>query len=386
MKFAAREALAVVPMGAGTWLDVGNPMRGGAIVVSTSRMTRILKHEPADLVASAEAGVTLTAFQNQIARSRQYLPIDPPDNRQATLGGVVATGLGGVQAYNLGRPRAFVIGMRVILSDGRAIKAGGNVVKNVAGYDLCKLFTGSYGTLGFITELIFKLRPLPAETRTITAFGSFDSLLLGARALLASHLFPQAIEILSPRFAAHLEAGNRHTLLIKFAGSSQSVIHQTAQALAALRKAGNITCSTFAGNEEALWQALGATPLRVPEHLISRVSVLPTRLSEFLTELLQLDEASHPQLMWHAGIADGRVRVIARSPVYYREAVRALERLRAKAEALGGSLILENAPAEIKTEFDSWGGAGTSLALMKRVKQQLDPNGMFSPGRFVGGI
>ena len=90
--------------------------------------------------------------------------------------------------------------------------------------------------------------------------------------------------------------------------------------------------------------------------------------------------------MWHAGIADGRVRVIAKSPVYYREAVRALERLRTKAEALGGSLMLENASSEIKTEFDSWGAAGTSLGLMKRVKQQLDPNCMFSPGRFVGGI
>ncbi|HEY3025198.1 MAG TPA: FAD-linked oxidase C-terminal domain-containing protein [Pyrinomonadaceae bacterium] len=386
MKLAARDALAVFPAGAGTWLDVGNPVRGGAIVVSTSRMTRILKHEPADLVASAEAGVTLAAFQNQIARSRQSLPIDPPDDRQSTLGGVVATGLGGVQAFSFGRPRAFVIGMRVVLSDGRSIKAGGNVVKNVAGYDLCKLFAGSYGTLGLITELTFKLRPLPAQTRTIIASCSFDSLLVGARTLLASHLFPQAIEILSPRFAAHLEAGNKHTLLIKFAGSSQSVIHQTAQALAALRKAGNITCSTFAGNEEALWQALAAAPLRLKDHLMSRASVLPTRLSHFLAELLQLDEASHPQLMWQAGIADGRVRLIAKPPLYYREAVRALERLRTKAEALGGSLILENAPSEIKAEFDSWGEAGTSFGLMKRVKQQLDPNGVLSPGRFVGGI
>ncbi len=386
MKFAARDALAVVPIGAGTWLDVGNPMRDGAIVISTSRMTRILKHEPTDLVASAETGITLAAFQNQIARSRQSLPIDPPDDRRATLGGVVATGLGGVQAFSLGRPRAFVIGMRVVLSDGRSVKAGGNVVKNVAGYDLCKLFTGSYGTLGLITELTFKLRPLPAQTRTIIASGSFDSLFLGAGTLLTSPLFPQAIEILSPRFAAQLDAGNNHTLLIKFAGSSQSVIHQTAQALAALRKVGKVTCSTFAGDEEALWQALAAAPLRLPDHLISRVSVLPTRLSEFLAELLQLDEASHPHLMWHAGVADGRVRVIAKSPVYYREAVRALERLRTKAEALGGSLMLENASSEIKTEFDSWGAAGTSLDLMKRVKQQLDPNCMFSPGRFVGGI
>src|SRR5438128_6201757 len=385
MQFAARENLAVVPAGGGTWLDVGNQTRAD-LVLTARRMKTIVRHEPADLVATAEAGVTLVDFQKHLAQTGQWLPIDPPDDGRATLGGVIASGLGGPQTLGFGLPRSFVIGLRAVLADGRQIKAGGNVVKNVAGYDLCKLFTGSYGTLGLMTELTFKLRPLPAQTRTITASGSFDSLLLGAGTLLASPLFPQAIEILSPRFATQLDAGNNHTLLIKFAGSSQSVIHQTAQALAALRKVGKVTCSTFAGDEEALWQALAAAPLRHPDHLISRVSVLPSRLSEFLAELLQLDEASHPQLMWHAGIADGRVRVIAKSPVYYREAVRALERLRTKAEALGGSLMLENASSEIKTEFDSWGAAGTSLGLMKRVKKQLDPNCMFSPGRFVGGI
>ena len=389
MKLAARHTLAVFPMGAGTWLDVGNPVHGGGIVVSTSRLARILKHEPADLVASADAGVTLADFQNQIARSGQWLPIDPPDDGRATLGGVVATGVGGVQAFSFGRPRAFVIGMRVVLSDGRSIKAGGKVVKNVAGYDLCKLFTGSYGTLGLITELTFKLRPLPAQTRAIMAYGPLDSLTTGARALSAAHLSPQAIEILSPRFAAFLQVGKStsdHVLLIRFAGSSQPVIHQTALALATLRRIENVSCSTFAGDEEVLWRGLAATPLRLVDHLVSRAGVLPTRLSEFLAELLQLDEASHPQLMWHAGVREGRVRVIAKSPVYYREAVRALERLRTKAEALGGNLVVENASPEIKAEFDSWGSSGSSFDLMKRVKEQLDPEGLFSPGRFVGGI
>lgn len=389
MKLAARDLLAVVPAGARTWLDAGNPMRRADIVVSTRRMARIIKHEPADLVASAEAGVPLAGFQRQIALAGQWLPVDPPDDGRATLGGVVASGMGGVQGFSLGRPRTFVIGMRVVLADGRLIKAGGNVVKNVAGYDLCKLFTGSYGTLGLITELTFKLRPLPAETRTIIASGSLDSLSSSARALCAALWSPQAIEILSPRFAALLEVGrstSEHTLLMKFAGSSQSVVHQTAQALAALRRAGNASCSIFAGDEEVLWQSLAAAPLRLPDNLISRACVLPTRLSQFLAELLQLDEASHPELMWHAGVADGRVRLIAKSPVYYREAVRALERLRTKAEALGGSLILENASGEIRTEFDSWGATGTSFRLMKQVKEQLDPDGLLSPGRFVGGI
>src|SRR5207245_9139422 len=105
------------------------------------------------------------------------LPIDPPDDGHATLGGVVATGLGGPQAFGYGLPRSFVIGMRVVLADGRLIKAGGNVVKNVAGYDLCKLFCGSYGTLGLITQLTFRLRPLPLESIAIIAKGSLAALL-----------------------------------------------------------------------------------------------------------------------------------------------------------------------------------------------------------------
>ena len=139
------------------------------------------------------------------------MPIDPPDDWRATLGGVVATGLGGAQAFGYGLPRSFVIGMRVVLADGQSIKAGGNVVKNVAGYDLCKLFSGSYGTLGLITELTFKLRPLPLETRTIIATGSLLSLTAAGRALISGSLFPVAVELLSPRMAEHLKVGARQS-------------------------------------------------------------------------------------------------------------------------------------------------------------------------------
>ncbi|MEO8436278.1 MAG: FAD-linked oxidase C-terminal domain-containing protein [Pyrinomonadaceae bacterium] len=385
MQIAARDLLAVVPAGAQTWLDAGNPLNRADLIISTRRMARVFEHEPADLVATAGAGVSLADFKKQIALAGQSLPLDPPDDGNATLGGVVATGLGGAHSFSQGRPRTFVIGMRIILPDGRLIKAGGKVVKNVAGYDLCKLFTGSYGTLGLITELTFKLRPLPAETRTIIATGSLDSLFSNARSMALSLWAPQAIEIVSPRLAKLLNVGeSEHAMLLKFGGSSQAVVNQTAETLTSLRK--NSSCSIFGGDEEALWRSLAGVSLRTPGELISRASVLPTRLSLFLAELLQLDQASQPDLMWHAGVADGRVRMIAKPPVYYREAVRALERLRKKAEALGGSLILEKAATEIKAEFDSWGSMGTSFSLMKQVKDQLDPDNLFSPGRFFGGI
>lgn len=383
LKLATSDAFTVAPMGAGTWLDVGNARQRVDMIVGTRRMARMLQHEPADLVASAEAGASLASCQAHFAQAGQWLPLDPPDDGRATLGGVVATGLGGVQSTTLGRPRNFVIGMRVVLADGRSIKAGGNVVKNVAGYDLCKLFTGSYGTLGLITELTFKLRPLPAATRTIVASGALTSLLATARTLCAGPGRPQALEILSPRLAREIKigpAGTIYTLVLKFAGAPQAVIYQTAHALAALRLAG--TSATMADDEDPLWQNLAAVPLRFADQLISRASVLPTDLPKFLDEVLKLDEASFPQLMWHAGPGDGRVRLFAKSPLYYREAVRALEHLRARAQAVRGELVVENASAEIKTEFDSWGDHGTSYGVMKRVKDQLDPNRLMSPGRF----
>ena len=390
MKLAAREGLALIPAGAAGWLDVGNPLSRTDLILTTRRMTKVIRHEPADLVATAEAGTTLSEFQKQLASAGQWLPIDPPDDGRATLGGVVATGLGGAQAFGYGLPRSFVIGMRLVLADGRSIKVGGNVVKNVAGYDLCKLFTGSYGTLGLITELTFKLRPLPLETRTIIANGSLASLLAAGRAVISGSLFPVAVELLSPRMAEYLKVGERQSdcaLLVRFAGASRSVVSQTAQALKLVRSDRDSQARTL-DEDEVLWSNLAAVTLRLADNLSWRTSLRPSDLVSFVNEVaaLERDEASHPSLMWHAGMGDGRLRAIAKPPVYHREAVRALERLRQKAETLGGNLVVESAPIEIKNEFDAWGGFGSAAELMKRVKSELDPQNLLSPGRFEAVI
>jgi glycolate oxidase subunit GlcD len=382
MQLAMKEDLAVVPAGAATWIDAGNLLHCSDLIVTTRRMTRVLKHEPADLVATAEAGLTLRSFQKHLAQAGQWLPIDPPDDGRATLGGVVATGLGGAHSLGFGLPRSFVIGMKVVLSDGRAIKAGGSVVKNVAGYDLCKLFTGSYGTLGLITELTFKLRPLPAESRTVVASGSLASLITAGRKAF-SRLSPVAVELISSRLARYLEiATDESALMMRFVGSARSVVAQTAQALKLLRDDGN-RCATL-DEESQPWSKLSAVPLQSHDDLSWRVALRPTDLISFLSEVaaLEEDETSHAGLRWHAGLGDGRLRAIARTPVYHREAVRALERLRQKAESLGGSLVVESAPIEIRDEFDAWGDFGSVTELMKRIKAQLDPQNLLSPGRF----
>ena len=205
LKLASSERWTVMPAGGMMWfISTAN------LIVSTTRLNQIIEHEPADLIAIAEAGVRLTDFNAKLAENGQWLPLDPPDDGRATLGGVVATGIGGPQQFGYGRPRGSVIGMKVVLADGSMIKAGGRVVKNVAGYDMCKLFTGSYGSLGIITELNFKLRPRPAREATVIVSGSVEDLRKSARVILEARLFPVASEIVSEE------------LFVRFAGNEKA--------------------------------------------------------------------------------------------------------------------------------------------------------------------
>jgi glycolate oxidase subunit GlcD len=394
MKLAASERWTVVPAGAMTWLNAGQPLNDINLIVSTQRINRIIDHEPADLVAVAEAGVTLKDFNEALAQKGQWLPVDPPDdidNRPATIGGVVATGLGGAQQFGYGAPRRHVIGMKVVLADGSLIKAGGRVVKNVAGYDLCKLFTGSYGTLGVIVEINFKLRPLPFETRTIAAHGNREDLLQKAQRIIASRLFPTAVELLSPKLAQAIELseGVEHLLLLRFAGSLRAVTDQAARALETLADNNDGASARIVSDDEIIWRSLAASPLRYARDLVWRVGLRPSDLGQFLAVLEQTRSGHDCESMWQAGVGDGRTRVIERlqtseneSPEVGEETRKCLELLRGQAQSLGGALVIEQWPAKLTTSMNAWGTFGSSAGLMQRIKTQLDPDGILSPGRF----
>lgn len=242
VKLAAHERWTIQPAGNMTWLP--SAASAAKFIVSTRNLNQIIEHEPADLIAIAQAGVKLADFNAKLEENGQWLPLDPPDDGRATLGGVVATGIGGPQQFGYGRPRGSVIGMKVVLADGSVIKAGGRVVKNVAGYDLCKLFTGSYGTLGIITELNFKLRPRPEREATVILRGDVPDLLSSARTILGARLFPVAAEIVS---------GDQRSsvLLVRFAGNEKGVGYQIEQALARLKDAEVID------DDAKLWRDIG---------------------------------------------------------------------------------------------------------------------------------
>jgi glycolate oxidase subunit GlcD len=368
MKLAHSERWTTMPAGAMSWLRYGKALAPN-LIVSTRRLNRILEHEPADLVAITEAGVTLNDFNAHLSSDRQWLPIDPPDDGSATIGGVVATGVAGAQQFGYGPPRRHVIGMKVVLADGSLVKAGARVVKNVAGYDLCKLFTGSYGTLGIIVELNFKLRPLPFVTQTVLISGQPEELLAGAQRIIQAPLFPVAVELVSPKLVSQLTdtvSEANAWLMIRFAGSSSAVAAQISRTRE-LVKTGS---TRLVDEDEAIWAGLQALPIRFSERFMWRVGLRPTEAASFLLNLIKTTGAA---TMWQAGVGDGRIRVIDDGAARAGDLNARIKNLSAIAEARGGAIIVETGDLG-----PSLSNKNSGSGIMNKIKEQLDPFSIFT--------
>src|SRR5919109_2258530 len=199
LALAHREGLAVVPWGGGTTMALGHPPERLDFVLSLARLNRVLAHEPADLTATVQAGITIAALSAGLGRRRQWWPLDPPLAAAATVGGVLATNTSGPKRLLYGTARDLLIGITVVHADGTISKAGGKVTKNVTGYDMMKLYTGSLGTLAVIAEATLKLRPLPPGQQLIwSTFASREAAAETAQRLLAEGLLPNAVELVNP--------------------------------------------------------------------------------------------------------------------------------------------------------------------------------------------
>jgi glycolate oxidase subunit GlcD len=380
MRLVSSEGWTVSPAGAGTWPGAGRRLRGVDVILTTKRLNRIIEHEPADLIAVSEAGVTLTDFSKALTDNGQWLPLDPPDDGHATIGGVVATGLGGAQQYAYGRPRGSVIGMRVVLADGRVIKAGGRVVKNVAGYDLCKLFTGSYGRLGIIAEVNFKLRPRPARESTIVALGEPLALISLAQAILNARLFPVAAELVSSRMANCLGLVDECSaaLLVRFAGNEKGVEYQVREALSHLGRDSGTKQTEVILDDTLVWQKLAAVPLQANEALCWRASVLPVEVDNFFDAVRNIIGDDFASCLWQLGVADGRLRLLSNLGSTLAKTVERVNELRGVAGLAGGMFIVEKIDEESRDQVDLLRETGPAKDLMDRIKKKLDPQGILS--------
>jgi glycolate oxidase FAD binding subunit len=330
--------------GAGTKLRWARPAPPDALELSTAGLNAIVEHNAGDLTAVLEPGVLLADAQATFAKAGQMLALDPPDFG-ATVGGVVATADTGPLRARYGGPRDLVVGMRVALSDGTLAKSGGKVIKNVAGYDIAKLFTGSFGTLGAIVELSVRLHPLPPQTAT--ALGSsadVDELARGAAALTQSALEHHGLDI-------RWDAG-RGTVLARFAGAAPRPQAEAAEVL--LRRQGLST--EILDDDASVWDAQRAAQ-RGP--LVVKVSGLPTRLPGLLRAVDELGAS----VVGRAALGVSWVRLEEPSAA-------AVERLRRDSVA-----VVQDRPPEL--DVDPWGPMDpAALKLMQRVKERFDPAGV----------
>jgi glycolate oxidase FAD binding subunit len=372
---ARRNRWALLPCGSGSKLDWGGLVEGVKIAVSTARLNGLVEHAVGDLTVTAAAGMKFADLQAILAAAGQFLPIDPAYPQQATLGGIIATADAGSLRHRYRGVRDLLLGMTFVRSDGKIAVAGGRVVKNVAGYDLMKLFTGAYGTLGIISQVTFRVYPLPESSGTVILTGETGALTQAAQILLSSALTPTAVDLLSPDLVTKLGLGKGTGLIIRFQSIAESVQQQSARLLEVGEKLGLQGTKCGENDEHHLWQRLPETvwDSDTKSAIICKIGIRP---SEAVTAIDQLPV----QDAWiHAGSGLGVLR-------FETATAETLLQVRQRCEAKGGFLTVLVAPTDIKQELDVWGYTGSAIDLMHRIKQQFDPENILSPNRFISGI
>jgi glycolate oxidase FAD binding subunit len=368
---ADRSGLAVLPRGGGTKSDWGNPPRRGDAVLSTRRLNRILEHAWGDLTLSVEAGCTVAQVQAALAEHGQRLAIDPLWPERATIGGILATNDSGSLRTRFGSLRDLIIGITVALPNGVLARSGGKVVKNVAGYDLPKLNTGALGTLGVITQAVFRLHGLPRESRTVS-FGSdsLEKICARMNAVRDSNLSYSSLQV-------RASGGGNYRLDLLWEGTPEGIAAQDRELRSITSELQSADPAGCWSTRESLWDQKG-TP-----RAVLKVNTLPSELASLCAALESFKAAG--AIAWDIVFQSPGVGLV-RIETDASRLLDALTQLRAHAEKSSGSLVVLSAPPEIKERFDSWGDPGDALPLMRAVKQQLDPHGILNPGRFVGGI
>ena len=358
VRAGAADGRTVVPVGGRSKLTWAPPPDSCDLLLDLTGLDRVVEHVAGDLTVVAEAGVRLADLQAQVGRAGQLLGLDPPEDG-ATLGGVVSANASGPRRLRYGTTRDLLIGITVVLADGTVAHAGGKVVKNVAGYDLGKLFTGAHGTLGVVVSTTWRLHPVPPARRVVT-LELPDAAAAGplSVALARSTLTPSAVELIAG-------ADGTARLVVLFESIAESVAGQATAAVALL-----------AGGEESeeLPEDFGRRPGGADDVLL-RLAHAPASLSAVLEAL-----PAGTAVAAHAATG------VSYAAVPAGEAAEALPRLRAAIAPHDGTAVVLRAPDAVRERLDHWGPVGDSLDLMRRVKERFDPERRMSPGRFVGGL
>ena len=369
LRFANNNGIPVNPIGSGTKQGWGNEVDAG-IRLDLSRMNKLREHAWQDMTCTVEAGCTWAAMQAELAKHGQMVALDPLWPERATVGGIVATNDGGCLRLKYGGLRDLIIGMTVVLADGIVAKTGGKVVKNVAGYDLHKLMTGSFGTLGVIAEINFRLHPRETFRQTwIVEARDPGQLKAPLRDLLDSQLTPPAVQLRS--------TANGYELGIAIAAPAECIGEHTVK----LKK-------IFAGMElkqsdESVWQAREQLHDQ-PDSLVLKLSTRPSDICALAAELHSWARDGGERAVDLVAQANGFTTAAIRSKD--DDAISLIRHLRERLSGSGGSAVALQVPQALRGTFDVWGCESNALPLMKEIKRRFDPNRILNPGRFVGNI
>jgi glycolate oxidase FAD binding subunit len=383
LALCSSERLAVVARGAGTSQDLGNPPRRLDLVLELGRLAAVREYVPEDMVATVEAGLTLAALAAHLAPHRQMLALDPPGGEARSVGGVLATHASGALRFRYGTGRDLLLGARFVQADGTLTWGGAKVVKSVTGYDVPKLLVGSLGTLAILVEATLRLHPMPPATRSWrVGLPSYAAARAFLAALLDSPLQPDRAALLDAAGLRRAGLTPDPIALLLSIGSVAEAVDQQGQALEALASRHSGRAQDLA---DSAWSGLGASvdsPIRL------RLACEPRRLLDWIAEGHAAAGHLGIETALLAQPGHGVIQMAVwggREP--RRVSAELVRPLRTALEAEGGSLVLERAPVELKTDCDAWGTISPEiLAIMTRVKMEFDPQVGLSPGRFVGGL
>jgi glycolate oxidase FAD binding subunit len=367
LRLAAQHDLHLVARGSGTKLDWGAPPTAVDLLVDTTGISGVVEHAAGDLVVVVRAGTTVEALQSTLAESGQQLALDVAE-RDATVGGTVAVNTSGPRRLLYGTLRDLLIGVMFVRADGVVAKAGGKVVKNVAGYDFGKLLTGCYGTLGLVTQVAFRLHPLPKATHmlTVEVAGPAEAG-RAAAAVIGSQVVPSAVEV-------HQPAEGPLTVAVLLEGTEKGVAGRTTTA------AGLLGIGTGEGGVPEWFGAYPFADHDIGLKLTTEVAGLPRLLMA-----VRQTAGQHGVPVEVRGSAAGVLYAGVPASTGPEAATAIVADLRVAATSYAGSVVVLTAPEPVRDALDMWGPV-PGLDLMRRVKDQLDPGHRLAPGRFVGGI
>ncbi|WP_246943115.1 FAD-binding oxidoreductase [Bacillus pinisoli] len=392
LKFASERNLKITLMGAGTKRGFGGVNETADILLSLFDYRGIVEHTIGDMTLTVKAGTPFGELQQYLAEHNQKISLDPTWPDSSTIGGIVAANESGPKRLGYGSARDAIIGLRTVYPDGTVIRSGGKVVKNVAGYDMNKLFIGSMGTLGVLSEITLKLRPLPQDEKLVLLSfqrSSFQEIKEFASRILDTMLEPVSLELLNPTVSNRLYGEKAYSLAISFEDVENSVDYQVFQ-ISTLLPLG-VKMVTYEKNEASkFWSKfykLGPEPLTLEKKITDatlKVGLVNLDVISILRESEILQDKNNVRIEAHGGLGHGLC--IFHISGAEEDVLKTIKQLRTYANNLGGYAVIKHLPYELRKTINVWGELPSYFFLLKGIKGKIDPNNLLNYKRYVGGI